>query len=176
MQMIAALTLTCLMLLASCGTGHRTTNEVVAVTAPAIPLDPAAAAWNDAPEHLASLILQDLVEPRLMTPSTSEVRVRALTNGAEVAFRLEWDDPQKDDMPGPGRFVDSCAIQLPAAAGPEPPAPQMGEGNRSVEIAFWRADWQAAAIPCGISTPAPPLTTTRSKRLLLRKARRRRKR
>lgn len=119
------------------------TTEVVAVPASEVPLDPAASAWDDAPEHVAKLILQDLVEPRLMEPSTGEVLVRALTNGTEIAFRLQWKDPQQNDLPGPGRFVDACAIQLPAKIEPEPPAPQMGEAGRPVEVTFWRADWQA---------------------------------
>ncbi len=121
----------------------RTVNEVAAVTAAEVPLDPAAKAWDRAPEHVARLLLQDLVEPRLLTPSTPEVRVRALTNGASVAFRLQWLDPSPSDLPGPGRFVDACAVQIPQAVSPEPPDPQMGAAGRRVEITYWRADWQA---------------------------------
>ncbi len=127
----------------SCRKAPKRVREVVAVPAAEVPLDPSARAWDDAPEHVATLILQDLVEPRLLEPSTTEVRVRALTNGSEMAFRLEWTDPQPNDLPGPGRFVDACAIQLPAKLEAEPPAPQMGETGRPVEVTFWRADWQA---------------------------------
>jgi hypothetical protein len=93
---------------------------------------------------LAALLLQDLVEPRLMTASTPDVRVRALTNGVEIAFRLEWSDAVKDDLPGPGAAVDACAVQLPQTIANNPPAPQMGEAGRPVEVTFWRSDWQAS--------------------------------
>jgi DMSO reductase family type II enzyme heme b subunit len=120
------------------------TNEVVAVPTTEVPLDPNDSAWERAHEHLAKLILQDLVEPRLMKPSTPEVRVRAVTNGSDIAFRLQWLDPNKSDLPGPGRFVDACAVQLPQKIERDPPDPQMGQVGRTVEITFWRADWQAS--------------------------------
>jgi DMSO reductase family type II enzyme heme b subunit len=78
-----------------------------------------------------------------MTPSTAEVRVQAITNGSDVAFRLHWLDATVDDQTGPGRMVDSCAIQLPQKIEKDAPAPQMGEAGRPVEITMWRADWQA---------------------------------
>lgn len=128
---------------ASCRRAPAPTPEVVAMAAATLPSDPADAAWQQAPEHLARLLLQDLVEPRLMTPSTPEVRVRALATPSEIAFRLEWADATRDDLPGAGRFVDACAVQLPQKADPNAPDPQMGQLGKGVEIAYWRADWQA---------------------------------
>jgi hypothetical protein len=128
----------------SCQQAPVLTPEVVAVRAATVPEDPNDPAWQSAPEHVASLLLQDLVEPRLMTVSTPEVRVRALTNGAQIAFRLEWADAEADDLPGAGRFADGCAVQLPQTAEVSAPDPQMGQLGRGVQIAFWRADWQAA--------------------------------
>ena len=61
--------------------------------ATALPNDPSDAAWQKAPEYQAKLLLQDLVEPRLMKASTEALRVRALSNGSEAAFRLEWNAP-----------------------------------------------------------------------------------
>ena len=119
-------------------------NEVVALVAPNLPIDPADAAWQQAPEYLAKLVPQDQVEPRLLTPSTPEIRVRALTSGSEIALRLEWADAEVNDTPGPGAFLDGCAIQLPRTIEASPPDPQMGQAGRAVEIAFWRADWQAS--------------------------------
>jgi hypothetical protein len=133
-----------LMFTPSCRRGVERTTEVAAVRAAALPLDPAHAAWNDAPEHAAKLLLQDLVDPRLMQVSTPEVLVRALTNGAEIAFRLSWADSTEDDLPGPGRFLDGCAIQIPSRIEADLPDPQMGQAGKPVEIAFWRADWQAS--------------------------------
>ncbi len=109
-----------------------------------IPLDPADAAWSGLPVHAAKLLPQDLVDPRLMKPSTPEVRVQSLNNGAEIGFRLEWVDVTPNDLPGTGRFLDGCAVQLPRKLEADAPDPQMGQAGRTVEIAFWRADWQAS--------------------------------
>jgi hypothetical protein len=70
--------------------------------------------------------------------------VRAVTNGSEIAFRLEWADENRSDTPGPGRMVDACAVQIPQSLGKEPPDPQMGMAGRAVQVTYWRADWQAA--------------------------------
>lgn len=78
-----------------------------------------------------------------MQASTPDVRVRAITNGTEIAFRLEWTDATKNDLPGPAHFVDACAVQVPTKIEANVPAPQMGESGKQVEITFWRADWQA---------------------------------
>jgi hypothetical protein len=128
---------------ASCKRPAVITPEVVAVRTASVPEDPNDPVWQSAPEHVAALLLQDLVEPRLMTISTPDVRVRALTNGSQIAFRLEWADAEVNDLPGAGRFADGCAVQLPQAADVTAPDPQMGQLGRGVEIAFWRADWQA---------------------------------
>lgn len=130
--------------LASCSRGPTLTTEVVAVAAPKPPTIPADAAWNNAPEHPAKLLLQDLVEPRLMKASTAEVRVRSLHNGSEIAFRLEWNDASQNDLPGPAKFLDGCAVQIPQTIELNPPDPQMGSTGHPVQITFWRADWQAS--------------------------------
>ncbi|HWT82037.1 MAG TPA: ethylbenzene dehydrogenase-related protein, partial [Candidatus Methylomirabilis sp.] len=119
------------------------TAEVVVASRPNLPTDPNDAVWNDAPVHVEPLIPQDLVEPRLLKPSTAEVRVRAITDGTRVALRLEWADAAKEDLPGPARFSDACAIQFPVKTESSVPAPQMGEKGKPVEITFWRASWQA---------------------------------
>lgn len=119
-------------------------NEVVALRAGALPTDPGDATWQQAPEYVAALVPQDLVEPKLLTPSTAQVRVRALTSGGEIALRLEWADAVVNNTPGPGAFLDGCAIQIPRTLEAAPPDPQMGQAGRPVDIAFWRADWQAS--------------------------------
>jgi DMSO reductase family type II enzyme heme b subunit len=118
------------------------TNVVVRQTAK-LPTDPGDPAWDAALQFDAQLILQDLVEPRLLVASTEVLHVRALSDGKEVAFRLDWDDATKDDLPGPAHFFDACAIQAPVDAGPTVPAPQMGEADRPVHISYWNAAWQA---------------------------------
>lgn len=127
----------------ACRPAPAPTPDVVALRAAALPASPADPAWAQAPEHIAKMIPQDLVEPRLMTPTTAEVRVRAITDGTKVAFRLEWADADKSDAPGPSKMVDACAVQIPQKLEKEPPAPQMGEAGKLVDVTYWRADWQA---------------------------------
>lgn len=131
--------------LAACGgtTTAPDTTQVSAVRRPAVAVDPAAPAWTEIPEFRTALQLQDMVEPRLLRISTPEVRVRAMSDGRQVAFRLEWPDATRNDVPGTGRFSDACAVQLPAKHEADLPAPQMGEPGRPVEISYWRAFWQA---------------------------------
>ncbi|MDP1568623.1 MAG: ethylbenzene dehydrogenase-related protein [Vicinamibacterales bacterium] len=128
---------------AACRRPPAPTPDVVAVATATLPGDPLDRAWQAAPEHVAALLLQDLVEPRLMTPSTAAVRVRALVSGDEIALRLEWADVEADDRPGPGQFPDGCAVQFPQKAAASAPDPQMGQLGQGVDITFWRADWQA---------------------------------
>ncbi len=118
------------------------TSVVVAAcdAIPAVPDDPA---WDAAPEYVAKLIAQDLVEPRLLKLSTPEIRVRAVSDGSRLAFRLAWADITKNDLPGPSQFVDACAVQLPRVIEATVPAPQMGEPGRPVDIVLWNAAWQA---------------------------------
>ncbi|MBM3791816.1 MAG: hypothetical protein FJW35_15895 [Acidobacteria bacterium] len=118
-------------------------TEIMAIYREVLPADPGDRAWNEAPLHPAPLILQDMVEPRLIEPSTTEVRVQAVSDGSRVAFRLEWTDTTQDDKPGMGRFVDACAVQFPLRAAADVPAPQMGEEGRPVEITYWSSAWQA---------------------------------
>ncbi|MBI1950500.1 MAG: hypothetical protein HYS34_03970 [Acidobacteria bacterium] len=118
--------------------------EVQAVWRDTIPEGPEEAAWQAIPKYTADLIPQDLVEPRLLKPSTPRLAVQAATDGTRVAFRLAWDDATQDERPGAARFTDACAIQLPQRTAPDLPDPQMGQAGRPVEITFWRATWQAA--------------------------------
>jgi hypothetical protein len=134
-----------LVLLAGCTAEpvRESPTEVRALRRDAVTTDPDDAVWQAVPEYRATLLLQDMVEPRLLTPSTPEVRVRALHDGAKLAVRLEWPDASANDVPGPSTFADGCAVQVPAGAAADVPAPQMGEAGRPVEITYWRASWQA---------------------------------
>lgn len=143
MRSITSLIIFALLFAASCKRAQVPTAEVNVVQVKEITLDPNAPVWDAVSLHLSKMILQDLVEPRLMEPSTPDVQVKAITNGSEIAFRLEWADESQSDMPGPRHFIDGCAVQLPAKVDPNVPAPQMGEVGKTVEISYWRADWQA---------------------------------
>lgn len=118
-------------------------TTIALIATDAVSIDPSDEQWRRAPAFDAELILQDAVDPRLMDPSVSQVRVQAMADDARLALRLQWDDETADDVNDPGNFADACAIQLPTIVGPEVPSPQMGEPDRQVEIAFWSAAWQA---------------------------------
>jgi hypothetical protein len=117
--------------------------EVQAVMEKALPAAGEDKVWERVPVHPAKLLLQDVVEPRLMQPSTSMVRVQAITDGQKIAFRMSWSDPTQDDLPGPARFSDAVAVQLPATTTSDVPNPQMGENGKPVEITYWSANFQA---------------------------------
>jgi Ethylbenzene dehydrogenase len=120
-------------------------GEVRAVKVAALPAAPDDPAWSSAPVHPAPLLPQDVVEPRLLAPTTAAVEVQAMTDGTRVAFRLAWAVPAASDRTGPSVFSDACAVQLPARAGKDVPNPNpmMGEAAQPVEITYWRASWQA---------------------------------
>ena len=130
--------------LGGCQKAPVRTNEVVIIPARSIPASPVDPVWDSAPEHLGKLLPQDLVEPRQLKATTPEVRVRSVSSGSDVAFRLEWTDPSQSDMPGPSKFLDACGVQIPSKIEPNAPDPQMGQPGHPVEISFWRADWQAS--------------------------------
>lgn len=104
--------------------------------------DPDAVAWHNVPEYPASLMVQDVTEPRLREPGVTLMRVRALHDGTSVAFRLEWDDSQKDLIPESGRSSDAVAIQFPSVSGSDLPDAAMGQAGKSVRIWYWKAVWQ----------------------------------
>jgi DMSO reductase family type II enzyme heme b subunit len=118
--------------------------NVIVTSMSSVPTDPGDPAWQGAPEYVAKLVPQDLVEPRQMSVSTPEIRIKALRSATEIAFHLAWNDATQDDLSDPGHFCDACAVQLPQKIGPTVPAPQMGEASHGIEIAYWNAGWQAS--------------------------------
>jgi hypothetical protein len=135
-----------LLALLSCGKKEPpvSSSQVHAVFRSAVPANAGDEVWTEAPVHPAKLILQDMVEPRLMKPSTLQVNVQSVTDGKRVAFLMSWDDATQNDLPGPAKFMDACAVQVPAKIEADLPAPQMGEDGRPVEITYWSAAWQAS--------------------------------
>jgi len=118
--------------------------EVKAVSAAALPLAPDDPAWRGVPVHLAALLPQDVVEPRLLAPTTATLEAQAMSDGKSLAFRLSWASPGHGDTVLPASFSDAVAVQLPARTGPDAPNPMMGEAGQAVDITYWRAAWQAA--------------------------------
>ncbi|OFW05214.1 MAG: hypothetical protein A3I61_10680 [Acidobacteria bacterium RIFCSPLOWO2_02_FULL_68_18] len=120
------------------------TIQIAAVAASgALPTDdPLSALWDRAPEHPAALLVQDIVEPKLLQPGVTRVDVRALHNGEWIAFRLGWADATRSMLAQSGVTSDSVAIQFPVQAGSQVPDPAMGEVGKAVHLLYWKALWQ----------------------------------
>jgi DMSO reductase family type II enzyme heme b subunit len=141
---LSAAAVTLLAIVACAAPAPPTAPEVQAVWRDALPAAPEGGAWKGIPQYQADMIPQDLVDPRLLKPSTARLGVQAATDGTKVAFRLTWADATRNELPGSAQFSDACAIQVPQRTAPDLPDPQMGQAGRPVEISFWRASWQAS--------------------------------
>jgi DMSO reductase family type II enzyme heme b subunit len=134
-----------LIALAGCARRPQVDTQQVAakyVTA-ALPFeDPSAKLWDQASEHPAKMMVQDIAEPRLLEPGVSLVKVRALHNREWVVFRLEWDDATQDLIPHSGKNSDAAAIQFPLVQSADVPDPAMGQAGKGVRIWYWKALWQ----------------------------------
>lgn len=104
--------------------------------------DPASGDWHAAKAIGVTVQPQQIVAPILHEGSLERIDVRALHNGSELGFLIEWDDPDADDLDGIHRFHDAVAVQLPAKAGSTPPSVTMGGPGQPVHILQWRASWQ----------------------------------
>ena len=110
-----------------------------------IPLDPEATLWRKIPPARIPLKAQDLDLP-YGGGSVKAVTIRAIHNGRELAFLLEWVDPTKDaTMDGLDSFRDAAALMFPLDP-QNPPEPIMGHrymGERSALVNIWqfKANW-----------------------------------
>jgi DMSO reductase family type II enzyme heme b subunit len=121
----------------------------------AIPSDPFAAAWANAPVTDVPLSAQQIWQPG--GGSVAVVQVRALENGSQIAFLVAWADSTKNDyvrdLPS-----DAAAIELPL----DPtrlPYQCMGQADSRVNIWQWKAALQAEA---EASAGAIPFNGTRN--------------
>jgi len=115
---------------------------VAAFTTGGVPADdPAAAAWDDAPEAVIPVQAQQIAPPVLPSAGLLGLRARALHDGETVAFRLQWDDELVDDLDAVYRFHDAVAVMLPMSPG-APPAITMGAKGAPTHILQWRATWE----------------------------------
>jgi mono/diheme cytochrome c family protein len=135
-----------------------------------LPGDAADAAWAQAERMDVRLTGQVVAAPRWQNPSIELVTMRALENGGEIAFLLEWDDPFADtthdedqelDMQeirqvgGYNSYVeandmipraletfrDAVALQFPTKAPEGTKKPHFLRGNASNPVQLWT--WKA---------------------------------
>jgi len=112
-----------------------------------IPTDPNAPFWSNYGPTKGKHVVVDM-DPQMITnpmwpnPSTKWVNVKAATNGSDIAVRLEWTDPTRNDiMVRSQQYKDQAAIMFPVnQSGEEPPFTMGGDGER-VNIWQWKATW-----------------------------------
>lgn len=96
-----------------------------------------AVAWTKSRPVVVPLAGQVVLNPplRWWIPTVGSSTIRALWNGAEVGFLLEWNDPTGPDDPLP----DSALVQFAALDGSKP---YFLFGDRDNPVKVWQ--WQAA--------------------------------
>ena len=106
-----------------------------------LPSNPEDAAWGKVPPMTLPLSGQVITRPVWPEPTARALTVRALHNGKDIAFLLEWQDNTKNDRLTPGTFRDGVAIGLPL--GDAPAFFCMGQLDHYINIWHWKADWQS---------------------------------
>ena len=93
------------------------TIPVKAIKGP-IPMDGANPVWEGVPGVVVPLSGQTITTPMHPNIAVKSVFVKAVSNGKELGFRLDWSDQTKNDTTiGPQDFRDQAAIQFPEYLG-----------------------------------------------------------
>jgi hypothetical protein len=104
--------------------------------------DPSSDAWKRTTPTAVVMDAQTIALPHRPTPVVPEIAVRAVHDGASIAFRLDWDDPDHDDLTVQvDGFRDACAVLLGPGAGDQA-IRVMGSAETPVVLLHWKADWQ----------------------------------
>ena len=106
-----------------------------------LPTAPEDEVWSKIPPMILPLSGQVITRPVWPEPTARALTVRAVHNGSELAFLLEWQDNTKNDRLTPGTFRDGVAIGLPL--GDAPAFFCMGQLDHYINIWHWKADWQS---------------------------------
>lgn len=108
-----------------------------------IPMDGANPIWETAPAVVVALSGQTITTPMHPNISVKSVMVKAMTNGKEIGFWMNWADQTKNDTTiGPQDFRDQAALQFPVSTSGAPPFQCMGQSGGTVNIWRWNAEWQ----------------------------------
>lgn len=104
--------------------------------------DPNSALWQKATALQVPLSAQTVTMPILRETRVKSVTARAIHNGKQIAFLIEWDDDtQNVKMVRIQDFRDAVAVEFPQVQGQ--PFICMGMVGGNVNIWHWKADWQA---------------------------------
>ncbi len=121
------------------------TLEVVKVAGPLVP-DPAAPFWDSAPvatilagpQH--TIRLHDRQANDAVDRATARtIRVRAATDGKELAVHLEWADPTENrtTLEAVDAYGDAAALQFPRTFGAGTRLPYVGMGDEEQEVLLY---------------------------------------
>ncbi len=103
--------------------------------------EPNAALWAQAQVVTIRLSPQQIAPP-FGGGAVKELQARALHNGRQIAFLIEWADATKDmESAQTDKFSDAVALQFPYQMAAQP-SPFMGDGRNAVNIWHWQAAWQ----------------------------------
>jgi hypothetical protein len=129
--------------LASCAPDHFVSGDVNVVRVHTLPLeDPDDRRWLQSPVLDVELGPQDMALPLNLQPAVTSLRVRALHDHERIAFLLEWDDADIDDLTvRVDDFRDACAVLL-ASGPPSLDLRPMGTAASPATLLHWKADWQ----------------------------------
>ncbi len=112
-----------------------------------IPVDPTDPFWSQYGPTKGKHVVIDL-DPQMITnpmwpnPSTKWVNVKAVSNGKEIAIRVSWTDPTRNDvMVQSQQYRDQGAVMFPVNQGGEEPPFTMGGDGERVNIWQWKATW-----------------------------------
>jgi hypothetical protein len=106
-----------------------------------VPVTPEDPVWQKIPPMTLPLSGQIITRPVWPEPTARALTVRAVHNGADIAFLLEWQDNTRNDRLTPGTFRDGVALGLPL--GDAPAFFCMGQLDHYINIWHWKADWQS---------------------------------
>jgi DMSO reductase family type II enzyme heme b subunit len=105
-----------------------------------LPSDAADPLWDSVDYLDIPMVGQVVIEPRMFAPRVDNVRVQAVYNDKDAAFRLVWDD-STETKPDPASkiFEDAIAVQFPVTvpAGPKRPYFLMGDEENPVNLWRW---------------------------------------
>lgn len=120
------------------------TSLICAYRAGDLPIDPVSRVWSRRPAMDVTTLPQNMVQPHVPALTVPNLKVRALHNGQQIAFHIEWADDSKDEISGIARFHDAVAVQMAADATNESATSiVMGSPDHPVHILQWKASWQS---------------------------------
>lgn len=122
--------------------------DIVASKVDRVPIDPGDAKWGPVKEVELVLGPQAMVKPFEPSPGVESIKVKALYDGENIAFRIEWRDKNPDFGFDVDKFSDRCAVMLLKHPIPDQlvgNAWMMGTPEYPATILLWEAGLQLEA-------------------------------